>query len=40
MAVSGNQFPWSFKGTVQGDSMGGTVRMGEYGQANWTATRA
>jgi uncharacterized pyridoxal phosphate-dependent enzyme len=40
MAVSGNEIPWTFKGEVQGNEIKGTVRMGEYGEASWSATRA
>lgn len=40
MQVSGNVIPWRFKGTVRGNSMRGTVTMGEYGAATWTASRA
>jgi len=40
MNVSGNQFPWTFQGKVTGDRMGGTVLLGEYGQATWSASRA
>jgi hypothetical protein len=39
MAVSGNAIPWTFKGTVHGPSISGTVHMGEYGDAKWDATR-
>jgi D-glucosaminate-6-phosphate ammonia-lyase len=28
-----------FRGTVDGDTMGGTVTLGEYGQAEWSARR-
>jgi len=40
MEVSGNSVPWTFKGSVQGSSMNGTVHLGEYGEAAWKATRA
>jgi len=40
MEVSGNSVPWTFKGSVQGNSMNGTVHLGEYGEATWKATRA
>ncbi|RZU39015.1 PLP-dependent transferase [Edaphobacter modestus] len=40
MPVEGNPFPCNFKGTVQGNSMSGTVTMGEYGEAKWSAVRA
>ncbi|MBT4482581.1 MAG: hypothetical protein HOC71_02770 [Candidatus Latescibacteria bacterium] len=31
---------FSFTGTIEGDSMKGTVNMGEYWSAEWTAKRA
>lgn len=40
MPVDGNPFRCNFKGTVQGDHISGTVNMGEYGEASWTAIRA
>lgn len=40
MPVAGNPVRCNFKGTVQGNNMSGTVNMGEYGEANWTAVRA
>jgi len=40
MVVPGNGINWTFKGTVDGNRMGGSVNMGEYGDATWTATRA
>jgi hypothetical protein len=40
MEVGGNSIPWTFKGTVQGSNITGTVHMGEYGDATWKATRA
>lgn len=40
MKVSGNQIPWTFLGVVAGNSMSGTVNMGEYGDANWTAVKS
>ena len=40
MAVSGNEIPWTFKGQVAGNSMEGTVHLGEYGDAKWKAVRA
>ena len=39
MAVSGNAIPWTFKGEIQGNSISGAVRMGEYGEAKWEARR-
>ena len=35
--VPGNAIHWTFNGTVQGNRMSGTVDMGEYGPATWTA---
>jgi len=40
MPVGGNSIRWSFTGTVRGTSMSGTVDMGEYGPATWSAVRA
>jgi seryl-tRNA(Sec) selenium transferase len=40
MPVSGGGIGFIFKGTVQGNTMSGTVTMGEYGSATWNATRA
>ncbi|WP_446745032.1 PLP-dependent transferase [Silvibacterium acidisoli] len=40
MAVSGNEIPWTFKGVVSGGSISGTVQMGEYGAATWSAVKA
>jgi hypothetical protein len=40
MALPGNPFTWTFKGEHQGGRMSGTVNMGEYGPAKWTAVRA
>ncbi len=40
MQVSGNVIPWTFRGSVQSNNMQGSVSMGEYGQAMWTAVRA
>lgn len=40
MPVEGNPFPCHFKGIVQANSMSGTVMMGEYGEAKWSAVRA
>ena len=37
--VGWNEIHYTFIGTVQGDSMHGTVTMGEYGEATWSATR-
>lgn len=40
MAVSGNSIPWTFRGVVSGNNISGTVHMGEYGVANWTAVKS
>ena len=40
MAVPGNTVQWTFKGTVTGNEIAGTVNMGEYGNATWKAVRA
>lgn len=40
MAVPGNGIEWTFTGTVDGSRMSGTVDMGEYGPATFTAVRA
>jgi hypothetical protein len=40
MPVSGSAIGWIFTGKVEGDSMSGTVDMGEYGPASFTAVRA
>jgi uncharacterized pyridoxal phosphate-dependent enzyme len=39
MPVGGNQIHYSFKGKVNGNSMSGTVALGEYGHAEWSATK-
>jgi D-glucosaminate-6-phosphate ammonia-lyase len=39
-AYEGTVLEFVFKGTVRQDSMGGTVDLGEYGRASWTAKRA
>jgi uncharacterized pyridoxal phosphate-dependent enzyme len=40
MAVSGNSIPWTFKGVASGNSMSGSVHMGEYGNATWSAVKS
>lgn len=35
----GTVLEYAFSGTVQGESMDGTVQLGEYGQARWEARR-
>ncbi|HEY0267226.1 MAG TPA: PLP-dependent transferase [Rhizomicrobium sp.] len=40
MAVPGNGIDWTFRGRVNGGRMSGTVDMGEYGPAAFSAVRA
>ncbi len=40
MQVPGNSIPWTFKGVVQGNTIAGSVHMGEYGNATWKAVPA
>jgi hypothetical protein len=40
MPNPGNNFSFTFRGTVEGTRMGGTVDMGEYGPATWDAVKA
>jgi L-seryl-tRNA(Ser) seleniumtransferase len=37
--AEGNRLSYGFTGTAQQDTMSGTVSLGEYGQARWTARR-
>jgi uncharacterized pyridoxal phosphate-dependent enzyme len=37
--IQGTRLFYDFSGTVEGDRMGGTVNMGEYGDARWSAQR-
>jgi hypothetical protein len=39
MDVPGNPIHWTFTGTAHGNAMSGSVNMGEYGPASWTATK-
>jgi D-glucosaminate-6-phosphate ammonia-lyase len=39
MPVGGNAIEYAFSGTATGNSMSGTVALGEYGHATWSATR-
>jgi uncharacterized pyridoxal phosphate-dependent enzyme len=39
MPVGGNEIEYSFSGTANGNSMNGAVDLGEYGHAQWSATR-
>ncbi len=39
MPVGGNDIHYTFSGTADGNSMSGTVELGEYGHAQWSATR-
>jgi hypothetical protein len=36
MPVGGNEIEYSFTGTATGNSMSGTVGLGEYGDAQWS----
>jgi hypothetical protein len=40
MLVPGNNIRWTFTGTASGNRMSGSVNMGEYGPATFTAVRA
>jgi hypothetical protein len=40
LPVTGYPITCHFKGTVQGNSMSGTLTMGEYGEVTWDAVRA
>jgi hypothetical protein len=37
--IEGQQLSYEFSGTAQGDKMSGTLNMGEYGTAAWSAER-
>ena len=37
--IQGTSLSFDFQGTARGNSMEGTVSLGEYGQAKWTATK-
>jgi uncharacterized pyridoxal phosphate-dependent enzyme len=39
MPVGGNEIEYSFSGTATGNTMSGTVALGEYGHAEWSAIR-
>jgi hypothetical protein len=39
LKFEGTRLLYDFNGTVAGDSMSGTVTMGEYGEARWTAKK-
>jgi uncharacterized pyridoxal phosphate-dependent enzyme len=39
MPVGGNEIEYSFAGSVAGNSMSGRVELGEFGHAQWSATR-
>jgi uncharacterized pyridoxal phosphate-dependent enzyme len=39
MPVGGNEIEYSFNGSVQGNSMSGTVALGEYGHGEWSAAK-
>ncbi len=40
MAVPGNSIFWNFRGVLSGSNLNGTVHMGEYGDATWTAVKS
>jgi L-seryl-tRNA(Ser) seleniumtransferase len=37
--IEGTRLGFDFSGNLNGEAMSGTVELGEYGQARWTATR-
>jgi D-glucosaminate-6-phosphate ammonia-lyase len=37
--IEGTSINYTFRGTATANNMSGVVSLGEYGQANWTATR-
>ncbi len=37
--IEGQRLSYQFAGTVDGEKISGTVNMGEYGMATWTAER-
>ena len=37
--IEGTRLFYDFSGTVDGDKMSGSVSLGEYGEARWTAQR-
>jgi L-seryl-tRNA(Ser) seleniumtransferase len=39
LKMEGTRLGYDFEGKMDGDAMGGTVDLGEYGQAKWTAKR-
>jgi uncharacterized pyridoxal phosphate-dependent enzyme len=40
MAANASMIPWTFTGVVSGNTYSGDVKMGEYGAATFTATKA
>lgn len=40
MEVPGNSISWTFRGIVTGNNISGSVHMGEYGNATWTAVKS
>ena len=40
MEVPGNTIHWTFRGVLSGNAISGTVDVGEYGAATWTAVKA
>jgi L-seryl-tRNA(Ser) seleniumtransferase len=39
LATEGTRVSFHFSGTLEGNQLSGTVALGEYGEARWTATR-
>jgi len=39
MSTPGGEFSLTYKGTVEGDAMSGTVEMGDRGTRDWTAKK-
>jgi hypothetical protein len=39
LKIEGTRLLYDYAGTVTGESMSGTMTMGEYGEARWTATK-
>jgi hypothetical protein len=39
MPTNGYQINWTFEGNVRGNAIAGTVDMGEYGPATWSAMK-
>ena len=39
LRIEGSHLFYNYTGTVEGNTMSGTVNMGEYGEARWTARK-